>query len=709
MGRSVVRPPAPVDQFYQYSLLGLVSSGYLALAGSGYLDLPTLALTGAGLLLRFLILLGAVRLRLHARWTAAATLAYIGFYPIDAVYLSREFIPATIHLVCFLAVARTLTAETPRDFFFVKLIAFLELLGATLLSSSISFFFFLTLFLIFGVATFCCSEIRRSSQGPKRRVVYSAHFHRRLATLAAVMTVGIVVITAALFFLLPRTARAAFRTLVSERYHLPGFSNELTLGQIGELKMQSTPVMHVRIAPPHARAAVKWRGAALTQFDGRRWYNPAGVIEKIRVQRGWTVLADEAQRSRQGPRLHYDVRIGRIDSHALFFAGIPEAVEIHDLPLILRKTGDTFSTGLGFADGRQYRAWSYRPEAGPDTDFPVRNLDPEEQQELLLLPPVGARVIELARREGVGSTPLERARSLERFLRTRYGYTTELLQEKVDDPLGHFLFERKKGHCEYFASAMAVMLRVLHIPSRVATGFQSGTFNPMTGWHVIRASDAHSWVEAWIPGRGWTTFDPTPPDDTSKHGLAALMSRMMLYADAAETLWQQWVIGYNLEQQIDLVARVERRSRTLKQTWLSDALEQGNESLKRAWQSAVRVLPWTGAIVVLAALGWFLGPALASRIRNYRETARIARGQVTISDAALLYARMLRILRRSGLEKPPWLTPAEFARIVPESLPWADLVRRITAAYNDLRFAGRAEAGVRMVQLLQELESSKGR
>ena len=80
------------------------------------------------------------------------------------------------------------------------------------------------------------------------------------------------------------------------------------------------------------------------------------------------------------------------------------------------------------------------------------------------------------------------------------------------DPLAYFLFERKKGHCEYFASSMAVMLRTLGIPSRVVTGFQSGVYNPMTGWQVIRASDAHSWVEAWIDGRGWTTFDPTPFD-----------------------------------------------------------------------------------------------------------------------------------------------------------------------------------------------------
>ena len=110
------------------------------------------------------------------------------------------------------------------------------------------------------------------------------------------------------------------------------------------------------------------------------------------------------------------------------------------------------------------------------------------------------------------------------------------------------LFERKKGHCEYFASSMAVMLRTLGIPSRVVTGFQSGVYNPMTGWQVIRASDAHSWVEAWIEGRGWTTFDPTPFDPSG--GDAGVLSRLSLLADTATQFWNDWVMSYDLGHQV---------------------------------------------------------------------------------------------------------------------------------------------------------------
>src|SRR5882724_249758 len=155
-----------VERFFEFSLLGLLTSGYLAVVGSGYLDLPTTLLTGAGLILRALLVAGVVRLRLSASWINAVTLLYIGFFPLDYLYVSREFIPATVHLLCYLAVLRILSARTNRDYFFVKVIAFLELLAASILSAKLSFFVFLALFLIFGVATFSSSEIRRSSQLP---------------------------------------------------------------------------------------------------------------------------------------------------------------------------------------------------------------------------------------------------------------------------------------------------------------------------------------------------------------------------------------------------------------------------------------------------------------------------------------------------------------------------------------------------------------
>src|SRR5207244_5015174 len=97
-------------------------------------------------------------------------------------------------------------------------------------------------------------------------------------------------------------------------------------------------------------------------------------------------------------------------------------------------------------------------------------------------------------------TAYDKAAAIEHYLRTRFGYTLDLSATSKADPLAHFLFERRSGHCEYFAAAMTVMLRSLGIPARYVNGFLPGEYNELGGDFIVRASDAHSWVEAYFPG-----------------------------------------------------------------------------------------------------------------------------------------------------------------------------------------------------------------
>jgi protein-glutamine gamma-glutamyltransferase len=319
---------------------------------------------------------------------------------------------------------------------------------------------------------------------------------------------------------------------------------------------------------------------------------------------------------------------------------------------------------------------------------------------------VNRRVIELALSvSGVAAAPAEQARAIEKHLRTQYGYTTDLLSAPVSDPLAYFLFDRRKGHCEYFASAMAVMLRAIRIPSRVVTGFQSGVFNPMTGWHIVRTSDAHSWVEAYLPGKGWTTFDPTPPD-TSAANASGFAQQWALYMDAADMFWQQWVMGYDLDHQLVLASRVEESSRALNRNWLG-GLSGRFRSFMQDGRKAAEPYAAAGVLLVLAIIVVVLcGPRCWKAVLARMHVRRLSRGQVGASDAALLYARMLDVLRRRGYEKPAWLTPAEFARILPPS-QMSTAVNHITQVYNELRYAKRADAAIRMLELLKELETSR--
>jgi hypothetical protein len=690
-----------VDRFFEFSLLGLVGSGFLAVAGSGYLDKVAVALTSTGLLLRALMAAGWVRLRLSARVVLGLAIVYAGFYPLDYAYFSRDFLTATIHLVCFLAVVRILSAQTERDYFFVKLIAFLEMVGASVLPANLSFFVFLALFLIFGVATFASGEIRRSleaSSGPWRTPPEA--FSPRLAGATAVTVLGILMITAGLFFVLPRTARAAFRHLVPDKYHLPGFSTEVRLGQIGEIQQQSTPVMRVRVEGVTRPLELKWRGTALTDFNGEKWFNGAPRTEILRVKEGLLQLADNRQRWRKGMRIAYEVHLRPIASDVLFFAGVPEFVRLNSR-LVLRTSTNTFRLGYRTGESVRYYAYSFLEE-GAYEEAP--SLSRPEWETCLRLPAQDPRVMELAKRVTADArSDVQRAEALEHWLRREYSYTLELPEAAPNDPVAHFLFTRRKGHCEYFASSMAVMLRLLRIPARVATGFQSGTFNPISGWYLVRTSDAHSWVEAWLPERGWTTFDPTPP--VLDIPAATLWSRMALYIDAAEVFWQDWVLSYDLDRQIQLAASMEESGSGAGQAWLT-RMGELVRSMERAlaglsWKSAGLLL---GSVLLAAGLGALLFAGWRAAEEKVRRK-RIERGDVLQSDATVLYARMLAILARRGYAKPAWFTPLEFSRVLPPS-EGAGLVREITTAYNELRFGGRRKAAGRMLAMVESLETA---
>ena len=279
--------------------------------------------------------------------------------------------------------------------------------------------------------------------------------------------------------------------------------------------------MHIKPYLDGSILNARWRGSSLSQFDGKRWFNPPTRDDWQPVDRGVLLLKSAARR--HGHSVAYQVELNDIASDVLFFAGTPESITIN-VPLLrfsrggtVRPPARTFTTGLRYGV-RSYLEEDLAPTVEPRESTPAAPVD------YLQLPALDDRIPALAHEMAAGATgDFARAKAIEKGLQTRYGYTLQLLDEPVSDPLAYFLFVRRKGHCEYFASSMAVMLRTLGIPSRVATGFLSGVYNPMTGWQVIRSSDAHSWVEAYIPGQGWTIFDPTPSDPSAV--TSGLMSR----------------------------------------------------------------------------------------------------------------------------------------------------------------------------------------
>ena len=703
MPRQDAGAAAGVERFFQFSLLGLVASGYLAVAGSGYLDTPTIVLTAAGLLLRTVLVCGLFRWNPSGRLTTIVTIAYAAFFVADYFLLSRDFLAATVHLLCFLAVMQILTARSNRDYLYTAAIAFLELLAAAILSINFNFLLFLALYLWFAIGALTSGEIRRSinrSTVTARTGLKS--FPGRLSLLSALVTLGILGLTAGLFFILPRTAEAAFSRLIAHRVFLPGFSNQVNLGDIGEIQTSSRPVMHIRIWSALAVGPMKWRGAVLSEFDGKRWSNPSRKPETIPVENEHVVLAPPGL-APPGRRINYHVDLEALENDTLFFAGTPEILDLRARALYRSETSG-IRLGHALPRGFHYDVWSLLddpPEGAPPL-YPPPVLPLAARELYLQLPRLDARIAGLARTFAAGETgDLARARSIERHLRSGYGYTLELPRREVADPLANFLFARRQGHCEYLASSMAVMLRSLGIPARLATGFQSGVYNPVSGLWLVRSSDAHSWVEAWIPDYGWTTFDPTPADPNAS-GLA-LFTRLGLYLDATETFWQDWVVAYDLARQGTLAYRMELDAQRTGIRWYDTAvaIRSGWARYAAGWTRRLgwQALAWAAGLV---ALGFAAGP-LWRRMGMRRRVERVRRGQASIADATLLYQCMLHILKRRGYQKPPWFTPAEFARSLPRT-PLGESVGEFTATYNALRFGGHTEAAPKLSILLDRME-----
>ena len=288
---------------------------------------------GLALLARALQIFGVIRLVLPARLVEMCALACIVYYPVDYLYLSRDFLLATVHLVIFLAVLKILSARTQRDHFYALSIAFLELLASAILSTGMSFFLVLAVFLCCLIAALTSGEIRRAATKPQL-VAQTARIRiaPRLAALSISVTAGILTITAGLFFLLPRTASAWLR-LAQHNYHLSGFSNVVRLGDVGELQLDSRTIMRVKPyegvqLPP----GLKWRGLTLSRFDGRTW-TASFIREELPTNLGVARVATDEERLRNGPAVLYRVDLSPVDSDALFIAGLPEFLNIGVSPV----------------------------------------------------------------------------------------------------------------------------------------------------------------------------------------------------------------------------------------------------------------------------------------------------------------------------------------------------------------------------------------
>ncbi len=361
---------------------------------------------------------------------------------------------------------------------------------------------------------------------------------RRRDVLGLALVGGLAVLLAAagivgLPLLQPKIERALAQALDQGA---SGLSGESTLGEFAELAVSRRRVLDLRTSDPQAGPWLL-RSEVFTDFDGRQWRNaasPAGVVGPGSILRPGVAPA----------------RVGSLlaDTGAWFpadTAGATEggdegraAVEIlvnqQDVgrwPLLLPRRVAAVVVDAPFLEVDRFGSIR-RPAGLPVSLYGARlagvapsapAVSGDERSESLAVPAVvDPRLRALAHGLAPDADPRARLAATVAHLRGGYRYTLRPGAFRTGDPLAEFLFEKKAGYCEYFASAAVVLLRLQGVPARFVKGLSVG---PQTdqggGLHVVRDSDAHAWVEAWIRGEGWVEADPTPPGSFAEaHGRA---------------------------------------------------------------------------------------------------------------------------------------------------------------------------------------------
>ena len=733
-----------IRRHFEISLYFLLLTGVLTLVSTGKLDLVSILVLPAAMLFKGYRWWHGKGAELSNRAGTWLTIAYFIFFPIDLLTFSRTMaagaqnpgmyaaLIATIHLMLFATVVRLFSATTTRDYLFLSLMAFSSMLASAILTVDTVFLAFFFVFLGLGVSTFVGLEMWRSAQGAvttpiERGTTAAQRLHNALGITAAGIAAGSLVVGAVIFLILPRFNGGYMSGFSLQPTLVSGFSDDVELGEIGEIKKSSMVVMRVTVdGGLRSARGVHWRGVALTHFDGKRWFNEPQKSTNLtrNEEAGWFHVnsVDPGVRIAGNP-IHYTVLLEPIGSTTLFVADETESIRgrfnnadsrasliQRNAYLVEDFTGSIFNPYRSFSR-IEYEAKSTVPappasavrEAGTDYPAEIRDM-------YLQLPALDPRIAALAKQiTARDRAPYDKAQSIEGYLRSNFGYTLDLTGAPTSDPLGYFLFQKRAGHCEYFAAAMAVMLRTLGIPSRYINGFQTGEYNDVAGDLVVRASDAHSWVEAYFPGFGWLTFDPTPPSNEKP---LSLMAQLSHYWDWFELQWSEWVINYDFIHQITVAQNLGRASRD----W-ADQIRITFMRLRR--HTTDRLVIWqrrildtrAGRMRLLAILvALFLCVVLARSDVRERLLAfwhmRISHARVmTPHLATLQYNEMLRLLARRGIRKEPGQTPMEFAASLPHGSV-AEPVFELTSMYQAARFGAKNSDPRRASSLLSHIQLS---
>jgi transglutaminase-like putative cysteine protease len=471
-----------------------------------------------------------------------------------------------------------------------------------------------------------------------------------------------------------------------------GFSDKVDLGEVGAIR--DVPALALRFdiedlaEPRPPKITLRLRGTAFDRYDGRRWertqskahYGGAKSTETLALARSPDYARDRKVTIELEP---IDPTVVFLPPHtiALQLKTQQQAIVGESLTLTRGPEGEVRYEGEG-AHGLRYDAF-----LAPDREQITESLPTTERPRYLEVPAdTPARIAQLAH-EWTDSqpTPYFKAKAIEEHLKHDFKYQLGSPSGGKPQPVDHFLFESKRGHCEFFSTAMAIMLREVGIPSRNVTGFVGGTYNRFGHYYAVRQGDAHSWVEAYLddPVRGWVTFDPTPTSGAQP--LQDTSGAWVYVRDLLEALSQRWnryVVGYDLKTQMRLFDDLSRGYERIRS---QTGANQG------AMERATRPSVLASVVLVLGLAAYVVWRRRRAPKTALPESPDQAKPDAKIEAATALYRTLELALASQGIPRPLALPPLRYAEeLNARKHPLGTSVLELTTRYLEARFGGVA-------------------
>lgn len=628
-------------------------------------------------------------LRLPQGLAKVLALGTLGLLYVEYKMEDVELVRGLGHWLIALQLVKYFLPKTAADDWFLFLLGLMQALIGSVINTGDQVGVWLFLWAVLAVWVlgqfFLQREARRFAEpGAPRGDPYAGLFDRAyvyatLRVMAMTLALGFLA-----FLLIPRqTGAARSRYGPTSSQHLTGFDEEVALGQLGEILENNTPVLTVSftdldrnpISPP---VEPLWRGVTLNNYENGRW----------RRQTNRALMTFPNIGSGQLTRRNAFRQIIKLEAN-----DSPSLFAIRPMLALTTAAGPRFPPSLNVIDGTAFRQnalgpLDYEVISDPDVDAPQIGEDapsPQRVRDVLLAikPDLKSRLREIAEPlvEDLPSAGAEavkaRAKALEAHLldTTQFGYSLRMTRVDPDlDPVVDFLINRKEGHCEYFASALALLLRSIDIPSRMVNGFKGGDWSDITQTMTVREKHAHSWVEAYLGpddnGRPiWLVLDPTPGAEREQSiaQVGGLASRLQVITDLIRHVWIFYIQGYNADRQHTLLyaplGMLARAVRSLAVSgWRSVAGAVMGLFHFQNVRSFVSVKGFVVSFLVLSALA-VLGKLSAWLFRRLLRWWRgSAADDAGATGGILFYRRLAQLLAEYDLRRSPAETQNEFAR-----------------------------------------------